>query len=52
MSDSAICLSWAQNFGLTPLGQRVVYGGLQGIYKRVRRYPSKLLPPGTDTEKP
>ena len=45
MGDSAICLPWDKNFGLTPL---VVY---VGIYKRVQRSRSKSLPPGTDTEK-
>ena len=26
------------------------YGQFTEIYKRVQRYPSKSLPPGTDTE--
>ena len=49
-----ICHPLVQNFGLTPLGRTVVYGELlkiTEIYKRIRRYPSMLIPPGTDTEK-
>ena len=33
MDDTAICLSWDKNFGLTPLGQAVVYGELRKIYQ-------------------
>ena len=32
MGDSAICLPWDKNLGLTPLGEGVVYGGLWGLY--------------------
>ena len=38
---------------LTPLGQTVAsenYGKLTEIYKRIRRYSSVSIPPGTDTE--
>lgn len=41
-SDHAVCLLWNKNFGLTPLGQTVVYVELQGlakIYTRVQKYP-------------
>ena len=31
MDDSAICLPWDKNFGLTPLEQTEVYGGLWKI---------------------
>ena len=44
MGNSAIWLPRDKIFALTPLEQRVVYGGLYReftkIYKRVRRYPS------------
>ena len=34
MDDSAICLPWDKNFGLTSLEQTEVYGGLRKIYTR------------------
>ena len=45
-----------ENFVLTPLGQTVVYEWASyekftEIYKRIQRYPSVSLPPGTDTKK-
>ena len=52
MGDSAVCLPWDKNIGVTPLGQKVVYGELNKIYKRVQRYPSTSIPPGTDIENP
>ena len=52
MGDSTVWLPWDKNFGVIPLGQKVVYEGLWGIDKRVWRYPSKSIPPGTDIEKP
>ena len=45
------------NIWLDTIGERVVYRGITygdfiKFYKRVRRYPSMSLSPGTDTEKP
>ena len=51
MDDRAVSLPWDKKFVLTPLGQAVVYGELRKIYKRIQRYPSGSIPPGTDTEK-
>ena len=55
MDDRPIYLPWDKNFGLTPLGQTVVYreyGKFTEICKGIRRYPSMSIPPGAaDTEK-
>ena len=32
MDDRTVCLPWDENFGLTPLGQTVVYGELRKFY--------------------
>ena len=50
IDDSVICLPWDKNLARHPQGQTVVYGKFTKIYKRVRRYPSMSVPPGTDTE--
>ena len=48
MGDSAICLPWDKTENSI---QRVMAGGITKIHKRVQRYSSKFLPPGTDTER-
>ena len=40
MDDRAICLPWVKNFGLTPLGQTVVY---EEFYKRIIMEISKCV---------
>ena len=40
MDDSAICLPWDKKFWL---GQRAVYGGIQGVTKFTREYGGILV---------